>query len=141
MKNRVDPAVEQAVLDFAFEQPAYGQLRVSNELRKRGVFVSPGGIRSIWLRHDLATFKGGSEARMTQEGIVLTESQLATMERAREEKEAHGETETEHPGYLGAQDTYYVGNIKGVGHADLHRHLHEGAFVRQEKRAGGDGRA
>ena len=53
---------------------------------------------------------------MAQEGIVLTESQLAAMERAREEKEAHGETETEHPGYLGAQDTYYVGNIKGVGH-------------------------
>ena len=48
---------------------------------------------------------------MAQEGIVLTESQLAAMERAREEKEAHGETETEHPGYLGAQDTYYVGNI------------------------------
>ena len=102
--------------DFAFEQPAYGQLRVSNELRKSSVFVSPGGVRSIWLRHDFATFKGGPEARMAQEGIVLTESQLAAMERAREEKEAHGETETEHPGYLGAQDTYYVGNIKGVGH-------------------------
>ena len=107
MKNRVDPAVEQAVLDFAFEQPACGQLRVSNELRKRGVFVSPGGVRSIWLRHDLATFKGrlkALEARMAQKGIVLTESQLA----AREEKEAHGETETEHPGYLGIQDTYYT---------------------------------
>ena len=51
---------------------------------------------------------------MVREGIVLTESQLAAMERAREEKEAHGETETEHPGYLGAQDTYYVGNIKSV---------------------------
>jgi len=47
VKNRVDPAVERAALDFAFEQPAYGQLRVSNELRKRGVFVSPGGVRSI----------------------------------------------------------------------------------------------
>ena len=53
---------------------------------------------------------------MEQEGIVLTESQLAAMERAREEKEARGETETEHPGYLGAQGTYYVGNIEGVGH-------------------------
>jgi hypothetical protein len=37
------------------------------------------------------------------------------MERAREEKEAHGEIETAHPGYLGAQDTYYVGTIKSVG--------------------------
>jgi len=119
VKNRVDPTVERAVLDFAHAQPAYGQLRVSNELRKRGVFVSPGGVRSIWLRHDLASFKGrlkALEARMAQEGIVLTESQLAAIERAREEKEARGETETEHPGYLGAQDTYYAGNIKGVGH-------------------------
>ena len=37
------------------------------------------------------------------------------MERKREKKEAHGEIETEHPGYLGSQDTYYVGTIKGVG--------------------------
>jgi transposase InsO family protein len=37
------------------------------------------------------------------------------MERAKEEKTALGEIETEHVGYLGSQDTYYVGTIKGVG--------------------------
>ena len=80
--------------------------------------VSPGGIRSIWLRHDLATFKSrlkALEAKMAQENLILSEGQLVALERAKEEKEAHGEIETEHPGYLGAQDTYYVGNIKGVG--------------------------
>jgi len=51
VKNRVDPAVERAVLDFAHAQPAYGQPRMSNELRKRGVFVSPGGVHSIWRRY------------------------------------------------------------------------------------------
>jgi hypothetical protein len=119
VKNRVDPKLEQMVVDFAYEQPAYVQLRVSNELRKRGVFVSPGGIRSIWLRHDLATFKArlkALEVKVAQENLILTESQLVALERAKEEKEAYGEIETEHPGYLGAQDTYYVGNIKGVGH-------------------------
>ncbi len=55
-KNRVAPEVEEAVVNFAFENPAFGQLRVSNELKKRGIFVSPGGVRSIWLRHDLETF-------------------------------------------------------------------------------------
>jgi len=83
------------------------------------VFVSPSGIRSIWLRHDPAIFKGrlkAPEARMEQEGTALTESQLATMRHTRKEKKARGETETKRPGYLGAQDTYYVGNIKGVGH-------------------------
>ena len=72
----------------------------------------------MWLRLDLATFKKrlrGLEAKVAQEGIFLTESQLAAFEKAKQEKEAHGEIETEHPGYLCAQDTYYVGAIKGVG--------------------------
>ena len=118
LKNRVDPAVEQAVVDLAVENPALGQLRVSNELRRKGIFVSPGGVRSVWLRHDMETFKKrlkALEAKAAQEGLVLTEEQLAALERAKQEKQAHGEIETEHPGYLGAQDTFYVGTIKGVG--------------------------
>lgn len=117
-KNRVEPHIEQAVVDIAIELPAYGQVRVSNELKKRGISVSPGGVRSIWQRHDLETFKKrlkALEAKAAQEHLVYTEAQLAALEKAREEKVAHGEIETHHPGYLGAQDTYYVGNIKGVG--------------------------
>ena len=45
----------------------------------------------------------------------MTEKELQALEKAKEEKEAFGEIETEHPGYLGAQDTFYVGNLKGVG--------------------------
>jgi len=118
LKNRVDPEIEKAVVELAFEQPAYGQVRVSNELRKRNLFVSLGGVRSVWLRHDLETFQKrlkALEAKVAQEGIVLTESQVVALEKAKEEKQAHGEIETEHPGYLGSQDTFYVGTLKGVG--------------------------
>jgi transposase InsO family protein len=118
LANRVDPQVEAAVVQFAMDQPAYGQHRVANELRKKGILVSSGGVRSIWLRHDLETFAKrlkALSAKVAQDGLILTEDQLRALEKAREEKQAHGEIETEHPGYLGSQDTYYVGNIKGVG--------------------------
>jgi len=57
IKNRVDPEIEKAVVDYTFEFPAHGQLRASNELKKRGLSISPGGVRTIWQRHDLETFK------------------------------------------------------------------------------------
>src|ERR1700730_17227868 len=118
VKNRVDAGIETAILTLAIEKPALGQVRVSNELKKRGLFVSPGGVRGVWLRNELETFRKrlkALEAKTAQEGLILTEDQIRALERAKEEKEAHGEIETMHPGYLGAQDTYYVGTIKGVG--------------------------
>jgi transposase InsO family protein len=118
LKNRVDPSIEDAVVKMAFDYPAFGQQRTCNELRKQGIFISAGGVRSVWLRHDLEVFDKrlkALEARVAQDGLILTEAQLMAMERKKEKQEAFGEIETEHPGYLGSQDTYYVGNIKGVG--------------------------
>lgn len=118
LKNRVDPIVEDAVVALAIENPALGQVRVSNQLKQEGIFVSPGGVRTIWLRHNLQTIKlrlKALEEKVAEEGGVLTEAQLVALENAQKEKEAHGEIETEHPGYLGCQDTFYVGHLKGVG--------------------------
>ena len=118
LKNRVDEDTEQAVISHAIDFPAHGQHRTSNELRKRGVFVSGSGVRSIWLRHKLENFKcrlKALEAKVANEGIALSDEQIAALERKHEEDVACGEIETAHPGYLGAQDTFYVGNLKGVG--------------------------
>jgi len=118
MQNRVSPAIEQAVIELAIDNPALGQLRASNELKQEGVLISSSGVRSIWLRNDLETMPKrlkALEAKSAQDGIIFTEEQLAALEQMKERKAAHGEIETEHPGYLGSQDTYYVGNMKGVG--------------------------
>lgn len=116
--NRVADEVEEAVVEFAYENPSFGQKRVSDTLRQRAVFISAAGVRCVWLRHGLETFHKrlvALEQRVARTGELLTEGQLKALERAKEEKIAWGEIETEHVGYLGAQDTFYVGTLKGVG--------------------------
>jgi hypothetical protein len=100
LKDRTDQATETAVLSSAIDFPAYGQLRASNELRKAGVFVSPSGVRSIWLRNNLESFKkrlSVLEKKSAEENLVLTESQVAVLERKKDAQAVCGEIERASP--------------------------------------------
>ena len=77
VKNRVDEPTEARVVAYAVEQPAHGQVRASNELRKQGVFISPSGVRCVWIRHNLARFRdrlNALEEKAAQENLILTEA-------------------------------------------------------------------
>jgi len=132
LKNRVAQEIEDAVVALAIEQPALGQVRIANELAKRGLVVSPAGVRCVWLRHDLQTMNKrlkALEAKMAQERLILTEAQLAALEKAKTEKEAHGEFEKRtsrllrRPGHLLCRQ--HEGGWTHLS-ADLYRHLRQG---------------
>jgi Winged helix-turn helix len=131
LANRTAPEVEALIVELSLDQPAFGQIRIANEVRQRGHSISPAGVRGVWQRHDLETMKKrlkALEAKVAQDGLVLTEGQLAALEKAKAEKETHGEFESECPGYCGAQDTFSVGTRRAHRSTDLHRHLCQGGL-------------
>ena len=80
-------------------------MRASNELKKQGILVSSSGVRSVWIRNDLESFQKrlkALEAKVNQDGIILTEDQLLALEKKKQEDEVKGEIETLHPGFLGS---------------------------------------
>jgi len=100
------------------------------------VVISPFGVRCVWQRHDLENTKKRLKAlaaKVAQDGVILTAAQVAAMEKARAEKEADGEFDSECPGYCVAQDTFpghlpcrHAERRRPGLSADRDRHLCEG---------------
>jgi len=118
MGNRVAFWIEEALLAYCLEFPTHGQFRAANELKKKGVPISAGGVRSVWLRHNLnvrAMRLKRLEEWAAENVHILTESQVEALENKKEEEKTCGEVESPHPGFLVAQDTCYIGHMKGIG--------------------------
>jgi hypothetical protein len=115
LKNRVLPEVEERWWRWrSTSRP--GTRRGSRTTGQAGLSISPFGVRSVWLRHDLPTMKHrlkALEAKMAQDGLILTEAQVAALEKDKADKEARGEFVSECPGSCGAQDSFDVGALKG----------------------------
>jgi hypothetical protein len=67
------------VYEKSGEAALRGISRKKTLLKEQGNLVSPGGVRSVWLRNDLETFKKrlvALERQSTERGLILTEAQL-----------------------------------------------------------------
>jgi hypothetical protein len=144
-KNRVAEAIERRIMETTLQQPACGHTRIANELAKEGLRVSPTGVRGVLVRHDLNTMAKrlkALEARVAQDGLILTESQLAALEKAKADKSAWRIRQRlsrllRRPGHLLCR------HAEGGGPrlpADLHRHLCQGWLHQALRRQDGDHR-
>ena len=115
--NRVEEAVEKAVLEHCLENPTQGAVRVAQELVLKGVHVSPSGVRGVWVRHDLLTKHERLmrfEKHVRETGQHLSDDQVKVLEKFSPEfRERH--IEARYTGDLVAVDTFFVGILKGVG--------------------------
>jgi transposase InsO family protein len=115
--NRVEEAVEQAILDYCLACPTHGPVTVANQLMLKGIQVSSGGVRGVWSRHNLLSKHDRLlrlEKHSREQNIELTDSQIRVLERFSPEfRERH--IETKHTGDLVSVDTFMVGSLKGVG--------------------------
>jgi transposase InsO family protein len=115
--NRVAPDIEKRILDYSLQYPTQGPQRVANQLRLDNVNVSSGGVRGVWLRHDIETRHKRLmrlERHAREKTFVLSDAQIRLLERHSSDFRSR-HVEASRPGELLNQDTFYWGTLKGVG--------------------------
>lgn len=116
--REVDPDIEKVVIEMALEQPLFGQIRVTNELQKRNIKVTPALVRTIWLKHGLETFEKRSQVlkeQLKNSEKDFSEAQMLAIRKLVADKAAEAEIDSKAPGELGVQDQTCIGKVDGVG--------------------------
>lgn len=115
--NRVPAATEQAFLNHALAHSCHGVTRVEPKLRLKGIQLSSGGVRGVWMRSSRLTkheLRLRLEKTTAERKIELTEEQIRLLERFSPEfRERH--IEAAHTCALVAVEMFFVGVLKGVG--------------------------
>ena len=115
--NRVASEVEEAILAHALAHPTHGAQRVADELMLRGVQVSSGSVRGVWIRGRAEeASRAAPAARKDGPGERLRTDQGTDPGAERfdpEYRERHIEVKA--TGELVAVDTFFAGTLKGVG--------------------------
>lgn len=111
MPNKTPLDVEMKLLDYSEQYPAYGPVRIADELYKAGITVKPSAVYNVLKRHDLNTRKKRLEHLRIKQGVVATPTDL---DRERE-RSKHRSLNTRYPGHIIGMDVFYVGTLKGVG--------------------------
>jgi transposase InsO family protein len=121
MPTKTPPELEKQVIELSIEHPAWGKLRITDELALRGIQMAPATVRNIWLRNGLEKrYKRllALEEKTAGKKVKLSEEQIRLLEKHNPAfRERH--VESPHPGHLLCQDTFFVGRIKGVGRVYL----------------------
>ncbi|WP_126427045.1 IS481 family transposase [Brevibacillus marinus] len=111
------PEVVDKLLEMSLNNPTWGCARLSDMLKLQGTYVSPPTIQNILNKHGMGSRYERLlklEEKVLQTPVELTAEQAILIEKANPcFRERH--VESSRPGELLAQDTFFVGTLKGVG--------------------------
>lgn len=114
--------VEDKILEESLKHPSWGCVKLSDWLKLQDVSVSSPTVQKILIKNQMgSTYERWLrlEEKHLSEGLELSPEQIAKIEKYNPcFRERH--VESSRPGELLAQDTFYVGCIKGVGRIYLH---------------------
>ena len=115
--NQLPKKTKARIIELSLEHPAFGQQRIADQMALEDIAVCATSVRNVWIKENLETkYKRllRLEEKAMSKGFKLTEKQIRLLEKANPEF-AERHVQSDYPGQLLCQDTFYVGRLKGIG--------------------------